>query len=324
MSPTYTVVENPFKKITPETKAKLKKLIPILIIAVIAIILISGCWYTVEETQSAVVTTFGKVTAVVDEAGIHFKAPFGIQKVEKLEVNVIKKVEIGFKTLENGQTVSVDNESKMITGDFNIVNVDFFVEYRISNPTKYLYSSVEPEAILKSLVQSQIRTVVGSYQVDDVLTTKKSTIQSEIKEAIYNELSKYDFGISLESVKIQDAEAPNEAVSQAFKAVETAKQGKETAINEAQAYENAEIPKAEAEADKLLQNAQYRKQNRINEAKEKVAMFEAMYSEYILNPEITRKRMYYEMLEEVLKDVKLIILTDETGTETILPLDKLA
>jgi membrane protease subunit HflK len=324
MSPTYTVVENPFKKITPETKAKLKKLIPILIIAVIAIILISGCWYTVEETQSAVVTTFGKITAVVDEAGIHFKAPFGIQKVEKLEVNVIKKVEIGFKTLENGQTVSVDNESKMITGDFNIVNVDFFVEYRISNPTKYLYSSVEPEAILKSLVQSQIRTVVGSYQVDDVLTTKKSTIQSEIKEAIYNELSKYDFGISLESVKIQDAEAPNEAVSQAFKAVETAKQGKETAINEAQAYENAEIPKAEAEADKLLQNAQYRKQNRINEAKEKVAMFEAMYSEYILNPEITRKRMYYEMLEEVLKDVKLIILTDETGTETILPLDKLA
>lgn len=324
MSSTYTVIENPFKKITPETKSKIKKFIPLIIIAVIAIIVISSCWYTVEETESAVVTTFGKVTAVVEEAGIHFKAPFGIQQVKKLEVNVIKKVEIGFKTLENGQTVSVDNESKMITGDFNIVNVDFFVEYRISNPTKYLYSSVEPEAILKSLVQSQIRTVVGSYQVDEVLTTQKGTIQSAIKDAISGELSEYDFGISIESVKIQDAEAPNEAVSQAFKAVETAKQGKETAINEAQAYENAEIPKAEAEADKLLQNAEYRKQNRINEAKEKVAMFNAMFSEYILNPEITMRRMYYEMIEETLKYVKLIILTDETGTETILPLDKLA
>ncbi|MBO4326186.1 MAG: FtsH protease activity modulator HflK [Clostridia bacterium] len=324
MGTTYTVVENPFKKITPETKKKIKKFVPLLIVIVIALIVLSSCWYTVKETESAVVVTFGKVTAVVDEAGMHFKAPFGIQRVHKLEVNVIKKVEIGFKTLENGSTVSVDNESKMITGDFNIVNVDFFVEYRISNPEKYLYSSVDPEAILKSLVQSQIRTVVGSYGVDDVLTTQKNAIQGEIKESIYKELQEYDFGITLESVKIQDAEAPNEAVSQAFKAVETAKQGKETAINEAQAYENAEIPKAEAQADKLLQDAQYRKQNRINEAKERVAMFEAMYSEYILNPDITKRRMYYEMLEEVLKDVKLIIMTDDGNTQTFLPLDKLA
>jgi membrane protease subunit HflK len=268
--------------------------------------------------------TFGKVTSVVDEAGIHFKAPFGIQKVNKLEVNVIKKVEIGFKTLDNGTTVSVDNESKMITGDFNIVNVDFFVEYRISNPEKYLYSSVEPEKILKSLVQSQIRTVVGSYGVDDVLTTQKNAIQGEIKDSIYNELQEYDFGITLESVKIQDAEAPNAEVSQAFKAVETAKQGKETAINEAQAYENAEIPRAEAQADKLLQDAQYRKQNRINEAKERVAMFEAMYSEYILNPDITKRRMYYEMIEDVLKEVKLIIMTDDGNTQALLPIDKLS
>jgi membrane protease subunit HflK len=166
--------------------------------------------------------------------------------------------------------------------------------------------------------------VVGSYGVDDVLTTQKNAIQSEIKESIYNELQEYDFGITLESVKIQDAEAPNEAVSQAFKAVETAKQGKETAINEAQAYENAEIPKAEAQADKLLQDAQYRKQNRINEAKERVAMFEAMYSEYKLNPDITKRRMYFEMLEDVLKDVKLIIMTDEGNTQALLPIDKLS
>ena len=320
----YTVIENPFKKITPEQKKKIRLIIPFVIIALIAVVIISSCWYTVDETENAVVTTFGKVTSVVDEAGIHFKAPFGIQQVKKVAVNVIRKVEIGFKTLDNGSTVSVDNESKMITGDFNIVNVDFFVEYRISNPEKYLYSSISPESILKSLVQSQIRTVVGSYYVDDVLTTKKSMIQSEIKDSIFNELQHYDFGITLESVKIQDAEAPNEAVSQAFKAVETAKQGRETAINDAYAYEKAEIPKAEAQADKLRQDAQYRKQNRINEAKETVAMFEAMYNEYILNPEITKKRMYFEMIESALKDVKLIILTDESGTTSLLPLDKLS
>ncbi len=318
--PYYTVIENPFKNITPEQKKRFKLVLIVAVIAVIVIAISSTCWYTVEEKESAVVTTFGKVTSIVEEAGMHFKAPFGIQQVRKVNVNVIQKVEIGFKT-ENGTTVSLDDESKMITGDFNIVNVDFFVEYRISNPEKYLYASVKPENILKNLVQSQIRTVVGSYQVDDVLTTKKSQIQGEIKDSVIAELENYDIGITLESVKIQDAEAPTTEVAQAFKAVETAKQGKETAINEAEAYKNAEIPKAEAQADKLLQNAQFLKQNRINEAKERIAMFEAMYEEYRLNPQITKKRMYYEMIEEILPGVKIYIMTNENGTQNLLPLE---
>ena len=192
----------------------------------------------------------------------------------------------------------------------------------IANPEKYLYASTNPEGILKNLVQSQIRTIVGSYMVDDVLTTKKSQIQSEIKETIVSELASYDVGIVIESIKIQDAEAPTDKVAQAFKAVETAKQGKETAINEAEAYQNAEIPKAEAEADKLLQNAQFLKQSRINEAREEVAMFEAVYSEYQLKPEITRKRMYYEMIEETLPGVRLYVM-NENGTLTLLPLDQI-
>lgn len=319
--PYYTVIENPFKKITPEQKKRIRTILLIVVIAVAVIAIGSTCWYTVEEKESAVVTTFGKVTSIVEEAGIHFKAPLGIQKVQKVNVNVIQKVEIGFETGKDGSVTSLANESKMITGDFNIVNVDFFVEYRISNPEKYLYSSMEPEGILKNLVQSQIRTVVGSYLVDDVLTTKKSQIQSEIKELVVDELAAYDIGITLESIKIQDAEAPTDAVAQAFKAVETAKQGKETSINEAEAYQNAEVPKAEAQADQLLQNAHYLKQNRINEAKERIAMFEAMYSEYELNPQITKKRMYYEMIEEILPGVKIYIMTNENGTQNLLPLE---
>ncbi len=222
---------------------------------------------------------------------------------------------------EAGTDVSVVNESKMITGDFNIVNIDFYIEYKIVNPEKYLYAAQSPESIIKNLVQSQVRTVVSSYAVDDVLTVKKAEIQSVAKELITAELEKYDVGLTLIDVKIQDAEAPTEEVIDAFKSVETAKQGKETALNEAKAYENAKIPEAEAEADKLLQNAEYLKQSRINEAKEQIAMFNAIYGMYEMNPSITKKRMYYEAIEQILPDIKLYINTEEDGITKLLPIE---
>ena len=135
------------------------------------------------------------------------------------------------------------------------------------------------------------------------------------------ELTKYDIGLVLTDLKIQDAEPPTEQVNEAFKNVETAKQGKDTAINQAYAYRNQQIPSANAQVDKLMQNAEYLKQNRINEANMQVAMFNAMYSQYILNPEITKMRMYYEAIESVFPDVKIII--DQTGSSTqkLLPVD---
>lgn len=186
---------------------------------------------------------------------------------------------------------------------------------------KYLYAAQSPESIIKNLVQSQVRTVVSSYAVDDVLTVKKAEIQSVAKELITAELEKYDVGLTLIDVKIQDAEAPTEEVIDAFKSVETAKQGKETALNEAKAYENAKIPEAEAEADKLLQNAEYLKQSRINEAKEQIAMFNAIYGMYEMNPSITKKRMYYEAIEQILPDIKLYINTEEDGITKLLPIE---
>lgn len=198
---------------------------------------------------------------------------------------------------------------------------DFYIEYKIVNPEKYLYAAQSPESIIKNLVQSQVRTVVSSYAVDDVLTVKKAEIQSVAKELITAELEKYDVGLTLIDVKIQDAEAPTEEVIDAFKSVETAKQGKETALNEAKAYENAKIPEAEAEADKLLQNAEYLKQSRINEAKEQIAMFNAIYGMYEMNPSITKKRMYYEAIEQILPDIKLYINTEEDGITKLLPIE---
>ena len=297
------------------------------IVVILAILLLMGagsCFYTVDDKQQAVVTTFGKVTDITD-AGIHFKIPFGIQQVQKVDVNVYQKIELGYASGNNGYNV-VDDESAMITGDYNIVNVDFFVEYKISDPVQYLYSSNEPEMILRNLIQSQVRNVVGSSTVDAVLTDGKENIQMQVKDLVSQILEEYDIGLTLVDVKIQDAEPPTQEVIEAFKSVETAKQQAETVINDAKAYQNAQLPKAQAEADKLIQNAEYLRQKRINEAVEKVAMFEAMYSEYALNPEITRSRMYYEAISEVLPGVKLFINTgsgEGNDVQMLLPLESL-
>ena len=202
-----------------------------------------------------------------------------------MDVNVYQKIELGYRTdpsSPEGYTL-IEDESNMITGDYNIVNVEFFVEYKVSDPVKYLFSSYEPEKILRNLIQSQVRTVVGSTNVDAVLTTGKEMIQQQVKELIIGVLAEYDIGLMLTDVKIQDSEPPTEEVTAAFKDVETAKQGAETVVNEAKAYRNAEIPKAQAQADKTLQNAEYLKQQRINQATERIALFEAMYSEYVNN-----------------------------------------
>ena len=309
----------------PKKKPNFKKagrtaLTVVIILALIAIG--STCYYTVDDKQQAVVTTFGKVTDVTD-AGVHLKLPLGIQQVEKVNVNVYQKIELGYT---DGSNEFNGSESTMITGDYNIVNVDFFVEYKISDPVQYLYSSNDPELILRNLIQSQVRNVVGSSSVDAVLTDGKEDIQRQVKELVTQILEDYDIGLTLVDVKIQDAEPPTQEVIEAFKAVETAKQKAETVINDAKAYQNAQLPLAQAKADKLIQNAQYLRQKRINEAHEQVAMFQAMYAEYAQNPAITRSRMYYETISEVLPDVKLYINSGSgngSDVQMLLPLESL-
>ena len=302
-----------------------KKIRNIAVISVLVIVVVIGaltCFYTVDDKQQAVVTTFGKVTDVTDP-GLHFKLPFGIQQVQLVDVNVYQKIELGYTT-EGDQAMTRTSESTMITGDYNIVNVDFFVEYKISDPVTYLYSSNDPEMILRNLIQSQVRNVVGSSTVDSVLTTGKENIQMQVKDLVTEILAEYDIGLTLVEVRIQDSEPPTQDVIEAFKAVETAKQQAETVVNDAKAYQNAKLPDAMAQADALLQNAEFLKQKRINEAIEQVAMFEAMYAEYEKNPEITRSRMYYEAISQILPGVKVFINTGSgDNVDMLLPLDSL-
>ena len=323
---TYSWTPNqPPKK--PKKPVDFKRAGKTLLAILLALILVSAagtCFYTVDDKQQAVVTTFGKVTDVTD-AGVHFRLPFGIQRVHKVDVNVYQKIELGYSS--DGRYYNVnENESTMITGDYNIVNVDFFVEYKISDPVQYLFSSNEPELILRNLIQSQVRNVVGSSTVDAVLTDGKENIQMQVKDLVTQILQEYDIGLTLVDVKIQDAEPPTQDVIEAFKAVETAKQKAETVINDAKAYQNAQLPLAEAQADQLIQNAEYLRQKRINEAIEQVAMFEAMYAEYALNPDITLSRMYYEAISDILPNVKLFINTSGGGdsdVQMLLPLESL-
>ncbi|MDK2966303.1 MULTISPECIES: FtsH protease activity modulator HflK [Lacrimispora] len=285
-----------------------------LLIAVAVLVIALGSVYNVQEQEQAVVTTLG-IPRTVAEPGLHFKIPF-VQNVQKVNTT-IQGFAIGYDPSDNE---SREEDSLMITRDYNFVNVDFFVEYKVSDPIKAIYASEKPLTILKNVTRSSIRTVIGSYDVDSVLTNGKNEIQSKVKEMIATKLAEHNVGLAVINVTIQDSEPPTKEVMEAFKAVETAKQGKETAINNANKYRNEKLPEATAQTDQILQEAESTKAKRINEANAEVAKFNAMYQEYIKNPEVTKKRMFYETMEDVLPNMKVIIDgTDQTST--ILPLD---
>ena len=287
-----------------------------IIVAVLAVVVFGfNCYYTIGEQEQAVVTTFGTPTAV-STPGLHFKIPF-IQKVTKVDTT-IKGITIGYDLNSN---ISREEESLMITSDYNFVNVDFFLEYKVSDPIKALYASKNPVAILKSIAQGSIRSVVSMMDVDSVITTGKSEIQANIRSMIMEQLDEWDIGIQLVNISIQDAEPPTQEVIEAFKAVETAKQGKETAINNANKYCNEKLPGAEAQVDKILKEAEAKKEARINEAKGQAARFNELYEEYIKYPLITKQRMYYEAMQELLPDLEVIIDNGNGSVQKILPLD---
>lgn len=288
----------------------------VLIIAVV-LILVLNSFYTISEQEAAVVTTFG-IASPETNSGLHLKIPF-IQQVTKVDTT-IKGFPIGYDMVIN---TTVEDESLMITKDFNFVNVDFYVEYRVTDPVKALYASENYEAVLKTISQSSIRTAIGSYDVDSVITTGKSEIQAHIRDKIENELNIRDLGIQLINITIQDAEPPTAEVLEAFMNVETAKQGAETAVNNANKYRSEQVPAAEAEVDQILKEAQSNKEARINEAEGQVARFNAIYEEFKKYPLITKQRMFYEAMEELLPDLTVIIDNSENGTQKILPLEPL-
>lgn len=300
------------------SKNSLRKIIGIIAAVMILAILSLNSTYQIREQEQAVLITLGNAKAVT-EPGLHFRVPF-VQQVKKVNTT-IQGFAIGY---EMDSDTSIPDDSLMITSDYNFVNVDFFVEFRYSDPVKAIYASEDPVAILRNISQSCIRTVIGTYPVDDVLTTGKNEIQAAIKEMILARLEEQDIGVQLVNITIQDSEPPTMEVMEAFKAVETAKQGKETALNNANKYRNEQLPLAQAQADGIIKDAEARKTERINEATAQVARFNAMYEEYIKNPTITRQRMFYEAMEKVLPDLKVVIESPSGDMQTFYPIEAFA
>lgn len=302
----------------------MKKKAGLLIGAGAAVVIVAGVigssLYKVNEQEQAVVTQFGK-TIDVKTAGLYVKIPF-IQEVYMVDTTT-HGMQIGYSSdneidyHKNGEIV--EYEAVMITSDFNFVDIDFYLEYRVSDPEKYLFTASDPDSILRNLAQSSIRTTVSDYTVDDVITTGKSQIQAEVRDRIAAALETADIGIEIVNLSVQDAEPPTSDVMKAFKAVETAKQGADTAVNNANQYKNEQLPAAEAEADKIIKEAEAAKETRIAEAEGQVARFVQMYDQYQINPEVTKKRLFYETMEEVLPHMKVVI--DDGSTQKVLPLE---
>ncbi|MBQ4432023.1 MAG: FtsH protease activity modulator HflK [Synergistaceae bacterium] len=291
---------------------------PAVIVIAIAVLVAFDGFYTVGEQEQAVVTMFGSIIRT-DTAGLYFKLPF-VQRVHIVDMTT-HGTGIGYSTdKRTGRSSANEEESVMITSDFNFVNIDFYLEYKVSDPVAYLYNSDNPAQILRNMLLSCIRGVVSDFPVDEVITTGKSQIQATVRERLTEMLAKSNIGLQCVNLTVQDAEPPTDKIIQAFKEVETARQARETMINSARKYQSEQLPLAEAKADQVIQKAEAVRTARIAEANGQAARFSRMYEEYRAYPLITKQRLFYEAIEEILPGAKVIIT--DGGTEKLMPLGK--
>ncbi|MBE4908238.1 FtsH protease activity modulator HflK [Bacillus luteolus] len=275
-------------------------------------------WYTVDESEQAVILTFGKVNEGISEPGLHFKLPWPIQDVQKLSKETFS-LQFGYDQ-KNGEIVDFPDETKMITGDENIVLADLVVQWKITNPGSYLYNSEDPQQILYNATSSSLRSIIGSSRIDDALTSGKAQIEAEVRDLLISLVERYDIGISVTAVKLQDVELPNDDVRKAFTNVTDARETMNTKINEANKYRNQRTQEAEGEKDAIISRAEGDRAARIETARGDVAKFNALYEEYKVSPEITRKRLVLETLDQVLPGAEIYIMSEDGNTMKYLPI----
>ena len=283
------------------------KITPVLI-GILVIWLLTGI-YVVGPDEVGVVRTFGEFTRVT-QSGLNWKFPSPIETANTPKVTEVKRIEFGFRSLKNGQYRTVEKESLMLTGDENIVDAEMIVQYKIKDPVKYLFNIVEPELTVREAAEASLRTVVGRNKIDETLTTGKFTIQEETKEQVQSILDKYESGIHIVAVQLQDVSPPKEVIG-AFKDVASAKEDKNRMINQAEGYRNDVIPKARGEAEAMIRDAEGFKESRIKRAEGDAKKFTTILKEYKKAKSITEKRLYLETMEKVLPGIDKIIVPDK-------------
>ena len=283
------------------------KVIPLAILALV-LWLLTGT-YMVGPDEVGIVRTFGAYTRVA-QSGLNWHFPAPIETVNTPKVTEVKRIEIGFRTLKNGQYRTVEKESLMLTGDENIVDAEMIVQYKIKDPVAYLFNIVGPVLTVREASEASLRTVVGRNNIDETLTTGKFRIQEETKEQLQLILDKYESGIHVVAVQLQDVSPPKEVLG-AFKDVASAKEDKNRMINQAEGYRNDIIPKARGEGEAMIRNAEGFRESRIKRSEGDAAKFTTVLKEYKKAKSITQKRLYLETMEKVLPGIDKIIIPDK-------------
>jgi len=283
------------------------KITPVLI-GILVVWLLTGI-YIVGPDEVGVIRTFGELTRVT-QSGLNWKFPSPIETANTPKVTEVKRIEIGFRSLKNGQYRTVEKESLMLTGDENIVDAEMIVQYKIKDPVSYLFKIVAPELTVREAAEASLRTVVGRNKIDETLTTGKFTIQEETKLQLQSILDKYESGIHVVAVQLQDVSPPKEVIG-AFKDVASAKEDKNRMVNQAEGYRNDIIPKARGEAEAMIRDAEGFKESRIKRAEGDATKFTTILKEYKKAKSITEKRLFLETMERVLPGVEKIIIPDK-------------
>jgi len=268
--------------------------------------------YSVGPDEVGVVQRFGEYNRLVG-SGLNYHFPYPIETVKTPKVTEVKRIEIGFRTIGKNQYRTIEQESLMLTGDENIVDAELIVQYKIKDPIDYLFNFIGPELTLREASEASLRTVVGRHNIDQALTSGKLMIQEETKELLQITLDKYETGVIVVAVQLQDVSPPKQVID-AFKDVASAKEDKNRMINEAEGYRNDIIPKARGEAQSMIRKAEGFRESRIKRAEGDVAKFKAIVKEYNKAKDVTKERLYLEAMEEILPGIdKYIVPNGKDG-----------
>jgi len=318
-------LDEAIKKVAANMKKLLgggvKKIIPkaSLLIIIIIIAWFATGLYLVHPGEQGVVKRFGMAT-YSSLPGPHWHLPYPIESVMKVSMERVRRVEIGFKTVRQLPTAEyrkIDQEALMLTGDKNIVAIEFIVQYKVRDAINYLFNIRNPDESVKDAAEAAMREVVGREHIDEVLTTGKFKIQQETKTLLQKIIDKYRAGISIVAVQLQDVTPPQEVVH-SFKDVQSAREDREKAINEAEGYRNDIIPKAKGEASNILNKAIAYKESKIKRAEGETSRYLQTLAEYSKARDVTRKRLYIETMEEVMAQADKIVV-DKSVSKGMIP-----
>ena len=296
----------------------------IVLIAFFAVVIVGTSFFVVDETEQAVITRLGRYYKTLGP-GLQFKLPFGIDKNYNVPVKVVQTEQFGFRTVKAGTTNQYKNgyknESTMLTGDLNIVDVEWIIQYRIVDPSAWLFNVKERTQTIRDISQSVVNTLVGDRAILDVMSSERTNIENASLETMNENFKSLGLGINVISVKLQNI-VPPDGVQDAFEDVNKSSQDMERYINEGKEAYNREIPLAQGKADQQIQIAEGYAVERVNKAKGDVARFKTVYEEYKKSPKITRERLYLETMEEVFSAKENESLID-SELQNVLPVKNL-